>query len=435
LSSFNSKFDNRYQVLTIVGDNLEEFDDNNNHVLNPAIINRGANHLAEGDTAESLASREKVQLSVEEWNTIKAAMEHGMPIPTDASKNMLLGYHYALRQQSKQLARERSEIQKKKDSAIAVSVALHKARSDTSYTIRKRHRRHESRVENLEHSKRQSLSKNLDSSFLSVNEQGNIIPKTPEAGLVAAQTYLYTTRLSPGDPREHMHRAAMQGLRMVGNKLIAKDKEAYHNKGTHKPRSLRHHSSPQCRSSSRRSRSSSPRHHQSPKHGGTRRSRTPTKACNYKDDKKEMGALYFTHRVCTTPVPKGFKQPHDHKKYDESQEPQSWLLDYLQTVKILRGTKEIAMQSLQLHLTGAARSWLSKLERGTIRSWEELTKQFMSNFKSTYKRPTLIEEVKAYVQQQNETLTSYIQRWIIIKNDAVEVSDERAIDAFTLGLR
>jgi hypothetical protein len=41
-------------------------------------------------------------------------MEHGVPIPTDASKNMLLGYHYALRQQSKQLAKEKIEIQKKK---------------------------------------------------------------------------------------------------------------------------------------------------------------------------------------------------------------------------------------------------------------------------------------------------------------------------------
>jgi hypothetical protein len=129
-SSSNSKFDNRYQVLAIVGDNSEEFDDNNNPVLNPANINRGANHLAEGDTAESLASREKIRLSVEEWNTIKAAVEHGMPIPIDASKNMLLGYHYALRQQSKQLARERSKIQKRKDSAIAASIALHKARSE-----------------------------------------------------------------------------------------------------------------------------------------------------------------------------------------------------------------------------------------------------------------------------------------------------------------
>jgi hypothetical protein len=32
-------------------------------------------------------------------------------------------------------------------------------------------------------------------------------------------------------------------------------------------------------------------------------------------------------------------------------------------------------------------------------------------------------------------LRSYIQRWSIIKNSAVEDSDERAIDAFTLGLQ
>jgi hypothetical protein len=59
-SSFNSKFDNRYQVLTIVGDNSKEFDENNNPVLNPKNINRGENHLAEGETADSLVSREKV---------------------------------------------------------------------------------------------------------------------------------------------------------------------------------------------------------------------------------------------------------------------------------------------------------------------------------------------------------------------------------------
>jgi hypothetical protein len=59
-SSFNSKLDNRYQVLAIIGDNSEEIDENNIPVLNPAKVNRGANHLAEGETADSLASREKV---------------------------------------------------------------------------------------------------------------------------------------------------------------------------------------------------------------------------------------------------------------------------------------------------------------------------------------------------------------------------------------
>jgi hypothetical protein len=178
-------------------------------------------------------------------------MEHGTPIPTEASKNMLLGYHYALRQQSKQLANERIEIQKRRDSTIEASATYHRAHNDASHTNSRRHHRHGSRFENLEYSERQNLSKNLDSSFLSVDEQGNIIPKTPEAALVAAQAYLHTTWPNPGNPREHMHRATLQRLKMVGNKLSAKEEEAHRNKGTHKPRSPRCHNSPRHRIGSR----------------------------------------------------------------------------------------------------------------------------------------------------------------------------------------
>jgi hypothetical protein len=75
---------------------------------------------------------------------------------------------------------------------------------------------------------------------------------------VAAQAYLHTTRPNPGDPREHMHRAALNGLKMVGNKLSAQEEEAYRSKRTHKPRSPHRHNSPRHRSESRRSRTPSP---------------------------------------------------------------------------------------------------------------------------------------------------------------------------------
>jgi hypothetical protein len=65
---------------------------------------------------------------------------------------------------------------------------------------------------------------------------------------------------------------------------------------------------------------------------------------NYEDDEKEMGALCFTRSFRRMRVPKGFKLPHDQKKYDGSQEPRLWLSDYLQAVQILRGTRAIAMQ-------------------------------------------------------------------------------------------
>jgi hypothetical protein len=45
-----------------------------------------------------------------------------------------------------------------------------------------------------------------------------------------------------------------------------------------------------------------------------------------------------------------------------------------------------------------------------------------------------LEEVKSCVQRRDKTLCSYIQRWSVIKNSAEDVSDERAIDAFSAGL-
>jgi hypothetical protein len=155
---------------------------------------------------------------------------------------------------------------------------------------------------------------------------------------------------------------------------------------------------------------------------------------NYEDEEKEMGALCFTRRVRKTRVPKGFKLPHDQQKYDGLQERKLWLSNYLHAVHILGGSRAIAMQSLQLHLTSAARSWLSMLHDDSIRSWGELENQFIRNSRSTYKRPASIEEVKSCMQKKGETLRSYIQQWRIIKNSAEDVFDERAVNAFASGL-
>jgi hypothetical protein len=98
-TSSSSKINHQYQVFAIIGDNSEESDDNNSPILNPANVTRGANHLAEGDTADSLTTRAKVRLTEDEWKTIKAVVDNSAAIPIDARKKVLLGYHYALHQQ------------------------------------------------------------------------------------------------------------------------------------------------------------------------------------------------------------------------------------------------------------------------------------------------------------------------------------------------
>jgi hypothetical protein len=48
----NRDIHSQYQVYASVGDSSEEFDGNNNPIINPTNVRRGANHMAEGDTSE-----------------------------------------------------------------------------------------------------------------------------------------------------------------------------------------------------------------------------------------------------------------------------------------------------------------------------------------------------------------------------------------------
>jgi hypothetical protein len=56
-------------------------------------------------------------------------MENSTSVPSNSSKDMLLGYHYALWQQAKQLAKDKIEIQKGKTqpSQPATPLAEHEA--------------------------------------------------------------------------------------------------------------------------------------------------------------------------------------------------------------------------------------------------------------------------------------------------------------------
>jgi hypothetical protein len=226
---------------------------------------------------------------------------------------------------------------------------------------------------------RRTIARIVEESYMkspSVNqpeEEEEFVQETPEAALVAAQAYLLTMQPKPGDPREHMHQAAIRSLGLIEDKLRGNMSEK---KSTH--RSERQKEEVKRKSSWNETSESSEDEKRQKRKEDARNIIAQARvnnSCyawreeNYEDNEKEMDALCFTRRVHKTRVPKGFKLPHDQEKYDGSQEPTLWLLDYLQAVQILGGTRATAMQSLQLHLTGAARSWLNTLPNNSIRSW------------------------------------------------------------------
>ncbi|KAK1663953.1 hypothetical protein QYE76_052112 [Lolium multiflorum] len=134
--------------------------------------------------------------------------------------------------------------------------------------------------------------------------------------------------------------------------------------------------------------------------------------------------------------PKKFKPtPTDAAKYDGQQEPRSWIDDYLQTVILHKGNQIAAMQCLQLYLKDSARAWLRGLPKGSIKSWDNLVDAFVANFQATYKRHVGIEELRHCQQKLKESMHAYIGRFTKLLNAAEEVSVDRAIDAFSDGIR
>jgi hypothetical protein len=179
------------------------------------------------------------------------------------------------------------------------------------------------------------------------NEE-DFVQETPEAALVAAQTYLLTTQPEPRDPWKHMHQATIRSLGLVEDRLMKHfpEKKAtyYKDKGEENFKYQPSQSQTSDSSCDEKRRAQREDARNIIAQARVDNTHYAWKEENYEDEEKGMGALCFTRRVRKTRVPKGFKLPHDQQKYDGSQEPRLWLSDYLQAVQMLRGTRATAMK-------------------------------------------------------------------------------------------
>ena len=85
-------------------------------------------------------------------------------------------------------------------------------------------------------------------------------------------------------------------------------------------------------------------------------------------------------------------------------------------------------------LRDSALSWLLNLPEDSVNSWEELCKQFVSNFKGTYERAPTHNGLHAVVQKKDETLRKYIQRFSQVCNKIPNIPDTQVIAAFREGV-
>jgi hypothetical protein len=178
----------------------------------------------------------------------------------------------------------------------------------------------EERYREPKHSRRKTAQPREENHARSIStplsdEEEDFRQETPEVALVAAQAYLLTTQPEPGDPREHMHQAAIKSLGLVGDKLKQKSavkKSTYHE---HTGRRSRRSQSLLSQKTSAPGKIDNEAQREDArntiKQARVNKARYAWDEENYEDEEKEMGALCFTRRVRRTRVPKGFKLPHD----------------------------------------------------------------------------------------------------------------------------
>jgi hypothetical protein len=168
----------------------------------------------------SKKEKEKIHILTGEWRIIMSAINHGMEVPADLRREVLIGYQYALHQRRKKLREERDMFMRSRDDNNTSSGVYCDGYSDASECSMESHRDPKHNRRTTAQTREKSYAKSL--SAQASDEEEEFVQERPEAPLVAAQTYLLTTQPEPGDPREHMHQAAIRSLGLIEDKLMGK---------------------------------------------------------------------------------------------------------------------------------------------------------------------------------------------------------------------
>jgi hypothetical protein len=172
-----------HQLCVIITEATEE----NNHKGNKEV-----DMQVDKPRSNSKKEKEKIYVSTGEWRIIMSAINHGMEVPTDSRREVLMGYQYTLHQRRKKLREERDVFMRSRDDNSTSSGGYWDEYSNASESSMKRHRDPKHNRRTTAQIREESYAKSL--STQPSDEEEDFVQETPEAALVAAQAYLLTTQ-------------------------------------------------------------------------------------------------------------------------------------------------------------------------------------------------------------------------------------------------
>ena len=142
----------------------------------------------------------------------------------------------------------------------------------------------------------------------------------------------------------------------------------------------------------------------------------------------------FTVAVLECPVLSKFRLPQ-LESFDGLKDPQDHLNTFKTTLGLQQPPNEILCHSFPTTLKGAAKEWFTKLPMSSVDNFEQLSNAFLRHFISGQhpKRPA--DHLLTIRQGENETLRSYVKRFIRESLVVDEADGKVQLTTFEVGLR
>jgi hypothetical protein len=100
---------------------------------------------------------------------------------------------------------------------------------------------------------------------------------------------------------------------------------------------------------------------------------------------------------------------------------------YEATIASARGDEATIAKSIIISLEDAAANWYSKLPLWCIYTWQHLKEKFLLNFQGFQAALDIEEDFLSCAQREKGTLPNFYWRFLQLKAQALEVSDEEVI--------
>jgi hypothetical protein len=114
-------------------------------------------------------------------------------------------------------------------------------------------------------------------------------------------------------------------------------------------------------------------------------------------------------------------------KYHGNTDPHKFLMCYEAAIASAVGDEATLANSLIISLEDASANWYSRLPPRCIYSWQQLKDKFLLNFQGFQAELDTEEDFLSCAQREKETLPNFYQRFLQLKAQAPEVSNDQVI--------